>query len=150
MMAISYKLSFNISAVILCFAIMLPNVIWFATPTSNDILRVESSTPSIDTTASIFQALAIATLCSLKNIKACTRRISIYQILSISFCLIYYISWVLYYNSITQIINILNLAISPCLALAFFAIAKKNYIALISIFAFAMCHITYAVVNFGH
>lgn len=62
-----YRLGFDIWAIILFLAIMIPNFIWFVVPAPNDVLRGESITGTMDTVASITQAIMIATLCILKN-----------------------------------------------------------------------------------
>ena len=49
-----YKIGFDILGLLLFLIIMIPNFIWFAVPTSNDILRNESITPIIDMLALIF------------------------------------------------------------------------------------------------
>ena len=42
---------------------MVPNFIWFVVPAPNDVLRGESITGTMDTVASIAQAIMVATLC---------------------------------------------------------------------------------------
>ena len=39
-----YKMGFDVWALVLFIAIMIPNIIWFAIPAPNDILRTESIT----------------------------------------------------------------------------------------------------------
>ena len=39
-----YKMGFDIWALVLFVVIMIPNIIWFAIPAPNDILRTESIT----------------------------------------------------------------------------------------------------------
>ena len=62
-------------------------------------------------------------------------------------CLIYFIGWIFYYAGITNMLVILGLTIPPCLAFLFFALDRKNYIAIIPISAFSICHLIYAIVN---
>lgn len=145
----SYKLSFDIGALTLFVVIMLPNLIWFAMPAPDDILRGESSTPHIDVVSAVFQILMIGILCFVKNKHTCSNGVSTTIIVSVIFCIFYYVSWILYYLSIIHIANIISLTITPCLAFMFFAIARKNYIATIPIFVFSICHLTHAVVNFA-
>ena len=62
-----YKIGFDVLGLLLFLIIMIPNFIWFAVPTSNDILRNKSITPVIDVIASIFQVITIISLCIIKN-----------------------------------------------------------------------------------
>ena len=53
------NVKFNIYGVLLFMLIMIPNFIWFMVKAPNDILRIESITPTIDLIASIFQIIMI-------------------------------------------------------------------------------------------
>lgn len=61
------NIKFNIYGLLLFFIIMIPNLIWFMIKAPNDILRVESVTPTLDLIASIFQIIMIVFLCFSKN-----------------------------------------------------------------------------------
>ena len=58
-----YRLGFDISGFVLFLIVMIPNLIWFAVPAPNDVLRTNSTTEAIDTVASVCQVLMIAALC---------------------------------------------------------------------------------------
>ncbi len=58
-----YRFGFDPWGLILFLLVMLPNFIWFAVPTSNDILRADSATPVVDAIGSVFQVLTVACLC---------------------------------------------------------------------------------------
>ena len=62
--------------------------------------------------------------------------------------LLYVASWIAYYNDMVNVVVILGLTIPPCLAFLFFAIDRKNGIALIPTSIFTICHLVYGVVNF--
>lgn len=126
-----YRLSFDIWSLLLFLIIMIPNIIWFAVPAPNDILRTDSITQIPDTVASICQVLMIIILCIYRN-REC-KKISIfpYIITVIVCCLLYYASWVCYYIGIVNALVILGLTIPSCLAFCFFAIDRKNEIAII-------------------
>lgn len=62
--------------------------------------------------------------------------------------LLYAASWIGYYNGMVNVIVILGLTIPPCFTFLFFAIDRKNGIALIPISIFTVCHLIYGVVNF--
>ena len=62
--------------------------------------------------------------------------------------LLYVASWIAYYNGMTNAVVILGLTVPPCLTFLFFAIDRKNSIALIPISIFTICHLIYGVVNF--
>ena len=143
-----YKLGFDIWGVLLFLIIMAPNFIWFAVPAPNDILRVDSITKTLDTVSSVCQVLMIIVLCILINRERKKPKISPLVIIVIISCLIYFASWIFYYAGITNMLVILGLTIPPCLAFLFFALDRKNYIAIIPISAFSICHLTYAIVNY--
>lgn len=144
----NYKMGFDIWGLILFLAIMFPNFIWFAVPAVNDVLRNKSTTPHIDTIASVFQVIMVAALCIIINKysekpmkKAMFRGIII-------LIMLYYIGWCLYYTGTVNTIVILDLCIAPCLAFVLFSMSRKNVIALIAASIFMLCHVLYGVVNF--
>ena len=143
-----YKLSFEIWGLLLFLIIMIPNFIWFAIPAPNDILRAESITEMVDTVASVCQILMIVSICIFRNRESEKLCISPFVIMVIVCCLLYVASWIAYYNGMTNVIVILGLTIPPCLAFLFFAIDRKNGIALIPVSIFTICHLVYGVVNF--
>lgn len=63
-------------------------------------------------------------------------------------CLLYFLCWIFYYVGVTNGIVILGLTISPCLVFLFFAIERKNMIAVIPISIFMVCHLIYGIVNY--
>lgn len=109
---------------------MIPNFIWFAVSAPNDVLRADSVTEVIDTIASICQVLMVIALCILVNRKSHKFYITPLIILVIICCLLYFASWGGYYVGIVNIGVILGLTIFPCLAFMFFAIDRKNMIAI--------------------
>ncbi len=144
-----YKMGFDIWGLIVFSIIMLPNFIWFAIPAPNDILRTESVTVVIDVIASICQVLMIFALCVFINTER--KKLSFTSktiIATICFCVIYFLSWIFYYCGITNAIVILGLTIPPCLAFLFFAVDRKNMIAVIPISIFTVCHLIYGIVNY--
>lgn len=143
-----YKLSFEIWALLLFLIIMIPNFIWFAVPTPNDVLRADSVTEMIDTIASICQVLMVIALCIFMNKKSCKFHITPLIIVVVICCLLYFVSWISYYAGIVNIVVILGLTITPCLAFMLFAIDRKNMIAVVPISIFTLCHLIYGVVNF--
>lgn len=143
-----YKLSFNIYGLLLFLIIMIPNFIWFAVPAPNDVLRADSVTGGIDTIASVCQVLMIIALCIFVNRKSNKFRITPLIIAVMICCLLYFASWVGYYAGIVNMGVILGLTVSPCLAFLFFAIDRKNMIAVILNSVFTICHLIYGVINF--
>ena len=143
-----YKLSFEICGVLLFLIVMIPNFIWFAIPAPNDILRTKSITETVDTVASVCQILMIAAICIFRNKESKKLCITPLIIMAAVCYLLYVSSWIAYYNGIVNVIVILGLTIPPCLAFLFFAIDRKNGIALIPISIFTICHLVYGVVNF--
>lgn len=143
-----YELSFEFWALLLFIIIMIPNFIWFAIPAPNDILKAKSITETVDTVASVCQILMIAALCLFRNRENRKLCVSPCIIIMAGCCLLYFLSWIVYYAGIVNVIVILGLTIPPCLAFCFFAIDRKNWIALIPISIFTICHLIYAIVNF--
>ncbi len=143
-----YKFGFNIYGLLLFLIIMIPNFIWFAVPAPNDVLRAESVTEVIDTIASVCQVMMVIALCVFVNVKSHKFHITPLIILAIICCLIYFASWVGYYSGTVNTGVILGLTIPPCLAFLFFAIDRKNMIAVVPISIFLICHLTYGIVNF--
>ena len=120
----------------------------FVWQSPNDILRAESITETVDTVAFVCQILMIAALCIFRN-KGSKKLCITPAIIIAAVCyLLYVASWTAYYNGMVNVIVILGLTIPPCLAFLFFAIDRKNGIALIPISIFTICHLIYGVVNF--
>lgn len=143
-----YKIGFDVWGLLLFLMIMIPNFIWFAIPAPNDVLRTSSITETIDTVASACQVLMVAVLCILRNReskKLCVNRLTVTAAVC---CLLYYICWAVYYAGIANEIVILGLTMPPCLAFLFYAIDRKNGIAVVPISVFTICHLIYGVVNF--
>ena len=143
-----YKLSFEIWGLLLFLIIMIPNFIWFAIPAPNDILRAKSITETVDTVASVCQILMIVAICIIRNRESKKLCISPFIIMAAACYLLYVASWIAYYSGMTNVVVILGLTIPPCLAFLFFAIDRKNGIALIPISIFTICHLVYGAVNF--
>lgn len=143
-----YKLSFEIWGLLLFLIIMIPNFIWFAIPAPNDILRAKSITEMVDTVASVCQILMIVAICIIRNRESKKLCISPFIIMAAACYLLYVASWIAYYSGMTNVVVILGLTIPPCLAFLFFAIDRKNGIALIPISIFTICHVVYGVANF--
>ena len=61
---------------------------------------------------------------------------------------VYFVSWMFYYCGMTNAVIILGLTIPPCMAFLFFAIDRKNYISIVPISIFTICHFIYGVVNY--
>lgn len=144
----NYKFQFDIWALLLFLMIMIPNFIWFAIPAPNDILRAKSLTETIDAVASVCQVLMIAALCIFKNRESRKLCASPFIVAAGICCLLYFSSWIVYYSGIVTAIVILGLTLPPCLAFLFYAIDRKNGLALIPISIFTVCHLIYGVANY--
>ena len=141
-------MGFDIWALVLFVVIMIPNIIWFAIPAPNDILRTESITKIADTIASISQVVMLVALCVFINKEHEKRNVTRFTVAVIINCVLYFICWILYYIGISGAVVILGMTIFPCLAFLFFAIDRKNNIAIIPISIFTICHLIYGIVNF--
>lgn len=143
-----YKLSFEVWGLLIFLIVMIPNFIWFAIPAPKDILRTNSITETIDTIAVVCQVWMIIALCLFKNNKRKKLCITPFIILAASCCFLYFVSWIIYYTGIVNVIVLIGLTIPPCLAFLFYAIDRKNGIAIIPILVFTVCHMIYSVTNF--
>lgn len=143
-----YKFGFDIWGLVLFLMIMLLNFIWFAVPAPNDVLRAESVTKIADTIGAVCQVVMVAALCVLIHKER--KKFSITPLIKaiIVCCLLYWGSWILYYTGMTNAAVILGMTVVPCLAFLFFAMDRKNWIALIPIGGFTVCHVIFGVVNF--
>lgn len=143
-----YKLGFDTWSFVLFLIIMIPNFIWFVVPAPNDILRVSSITKIPDMIAFVCQVLMIGVLCTLINQERKKLSITPFIIAVIICSLLYFASWIIYYLGIVNTIVILGLTIPPCLAFLFWAIDRKNLVAVILGLIFTICHFIYGMVNF--
>lgn len=144
----NYKLRFDIWGLVLFLIIMLPNFIWFAIPAPNDILRTDSVTPTMDAIGSFCQIFFVIALCILERKNTPKIQVNPLIIMVIVSVLLYFTGWIFYYIGVTNPLIILLLTLPPCSAFIFLAIDRKNGIALIPAICFAICHITYAVINY--
>lgn len=143
-----YRFCFDPWGLLLFLIIMIPTLIWFAVPAPNDILRADSMTETLDAAASICQVLMIMILCALRNTECRPIHFSPLITAVAICCLLYFASWAVYYTGMVNAAVILGLTIPPCLAFLFFAIDRKNKIAILPISIFAICHTIYGMVNF--
>lgn len=144
-----YALYFDVWGLLLFLVIMIPNFIWFVIPAPNDILRGDSVTGMLDTVASLFQVLMIIALCIFRNRESPELRVSFFIITVLCCCFLYFASWIIYYIGIINGIVIWGLTLPPCLAFLFFAIDRRNGIAIVPISVFTICHLIYGIVNFS-
>lgn len=144
-----YTFGFEPWGLALFLLIMIPTVIWSAIPAPNDVLRTPSATPRIDAIGSVFQALMIAALCFVRNRERAPFRATPLVACAVLCCLLYGAGWAAYYGGAANAAVILGLTVPPCMAfLFFFALDRKNGIALVPILGFTACHVIYAAVNF--
>lgn len=144
----NYKLGFEIWGLVIFLIVMIPTFIWIAVPAPNDILRKESITPIIDIVGTFFQMLFAAMLCVLINKERKELRFSPLIIAAIIFIIIYFTGWIMYYCGNTSPLVIMALTLPPCLAFFFFALDRRNILAIFPIVCFTVCHLIYGVVNF--
>ncbi len=148
-----YKFDFDPFGLLLFLVVMLPNFIWFAVSAPNDVLRAESATAALDTVASVCQVLMVVALCFIRNQEgersvSEKTRVTPLIVATLICCLLYFASWAVYYAGIANVPVILGLTVPPCLAFLFYAIGRKNGIAVVPASAFTVCHLIYALVNF--
>lgn len=101
-------MGFDIWALVLFVVIMIPNIIWFAIPAQNDILRTESITKIPDTIASISQVVMLVALCVFINTEHEKRNVTRFTMAVIINCVLYFICWIFYYIGISEAVVILG------------------------------------------
>ncbi len=143
-----YRISFDIWGLLLFLLVMIPNFIWFAVPAPRDVLRTGSATEFLDTVASVCQVLFAGALCMLANKERGVLGLTPLIRCCIGCGALYYGGWILYYLGFTNPLVILLLTVPPCLAFLLFAVARKNFAAVIPAAIFSVCHLIYGVVNF--
>ena len=91
-----FRIGFDSGGLLLFLVVMLPNFIWFAIPSPNDVLRRESVTVTLDTAASVFQVLMAASLIFV--IHPGRKPLRLAGLLGVIGCaVLYYSGWILYY-----------------------------------------------------
>lgn len=136
------NIKFNIYGVLLFILTMIPNFIWFMIKAPNDILRIESITPTIDLIASVFQVIMVICLCFSKDKN---NKIGISSFINL---ILYFVCWILYYLGIVNSIVIIGLCLLPCLSLLIYEIKIKNWVAIIPTVVFTILHLLYGIINF--
>lgn len=144
----NYKIDFDFYGLILFLLVMIPNFIWFRVSAPNDILRGESITPVIDSIASVFQVIMIASLCIVTNRECIRPMTKPFSVGIAAVVLFYFAGWIFYYQGTAGAFIILVLCIAPCVSFLLFSIARKNMFAFISAAIFLICHFLYGLINF--
>ena len=143
-----YQFGFDIPALLLFLAVMAPNLIWFAVPAPQDILRVASVTPTVDRIGSVCQVAMIGSLLVLLRREREQCLLSPLKAASLACVLLYYVGWALYYTGLTVPLVVLLLTVPPCLSFLLFALDRKNAFALFFGAGFTVCHLVFAIANF--
>lgn len=144
----NYKFGFDPWGLGLFLAVMAPNLLWFAVPAPNDILRAESVTPLLDGAAQVFQVILAASLCAVVNTARRRPARRGWMAGAILCALLYFAGWAAYYAGLAGAAVILTLCLAPCGAFLLFALGRKNGPALLAGACFSACHLIFAVVNF--
>lgn len=144
----NYRLGFDPWGFGLFLLIMLPNLVWFAVPAPNDILRAQSATPLLDSIGQVFQVIMVAALCAVRNIAPDKPMKHGFQNGVFLPILLYFIGWRAYASGVVIPIVILSLTLAPCAAFLVFALGRKNVPALLAAASFTTCHLISSVINF--
>ena len=143
-----YKIGFDVWALWIFAAVMLPNIIWLLYLTPNDVLHKETVTPTVDLIMSIFRWLTIAALCFIKN-RSSNRSIkSSLPAISGACCMFYYSAWIFYYCGEASNLIIMSLCIFPCIAILVYSYFRKNPFAFVLGAVFTVLHIISTTVNY--
>lgn len=135
-----YKFGFDAGGLLFFAAIMIPNLIWFAIPAPNDVMRTAATNPVLDTVSSVSQAAFVAALCFVvrRERGRCRKALCLAAVLCV---LVYFLGWIFYYAGFAGRPVLLLLSAVPCAAFALYAVERANFIALAPLFIFAVCHI---------
>lgn len=144
----SYKIGFDRYGLLLFAVIMLPNLIWFAVPAPNDILRTEPAVPVLDAVGSVFRVISVFFLCFIVRTERQRLRLTPPIAGCAACCLLYGVCWIFYYTSVTSAPILLGMTLLPCAAFLLFAIGRKNNISLILISVFTVCHLLNTILAF--
>lgn len=144
----NYRIGFDWIGLILFLVIMIPNFIWFVVPAPNDVLRAESVTGTIDSIASVFQVLMVASLCLVINRNNSESKVIGTTITVMACVVLYYICWFCYYQGNIQTAVLIGMTVFPCAAFLIYSYIRRNMIAAIFAGVFSVCHLIYAIVNF--
>ena len=143
-----YRFGFDAWGLLLFLIVMVPNFLWFAVSSPNDVLRTESVTPISDAVGMVFQVLMVVTLCCLVRKDVQSLHWSGF-VWSVVVCVtIYFAGWVLYYCGIANSVVIVLLTVPPCFAFLFYAFDRKNLPAILCAVVFTICHVLFGIINF--
>lgn len=146
-MSSSKTFSFDWRGLVLFLLIMIPNLIWFACPAPDDVLRHTTDHKILDSIMSVTQIAMVVSLCiSGKQ----TKQNSWQRYATILlFVLLYYGFWLLYYQATTNAMILWGLTIFPCLAFLLLARAEESKLALFLTILFTICHMVNTFLSFG-
>ena len=139
-----YKIGLDFWALVLFALIMLPNIVYWCIPAFSD-LDVNSAT---DTAARVFQVIGVALLLFLvqkpQEKKQASEKKPFFDSLFMMvtlLLLLYYAAWIIYFCGTLNVAILLFLAGCPCIALALFALERRNFFALVPLIVFSVLHI---------
>lgn len=141
-----YRLGFDLWGLVLFLATMIPTFVWLAVAAPDDVLCAKSVTPAVDAIGFVLQVLFVAMVCFV--VRKDTVRETSFMLSAIVCVALYFVGWVLYYIGMTGARVILLLSLPPCLAFVFYAIGRRNLLAIVPAVGFTVCHMIYAFVNF--
>ena len=143
-----YKFGFDGYGLALFLLVMVPNILWFAVPAPNDVLRTESVTPIIDSIGMVFQVLMVASLCCVVRKDHQPLRLSLSIWTTLLCVIVYFAGWGLYYAGFANPFVIVSLTLPPCLAFILYASDRRNLPAIIFAVGFAICHLLFGIINY--
>jgi len=143
-----YTMGFEPWGLALFAAIMLPNLLWLMLPAPNDVLRVESVTPTVDLIGSVCQMAMVFCLCLIRRRDAKPMRLSPLLAGVLICVLVYFVAWAIYYAGTVNPFILLLMTLVPCAAFLLFLLDRGNGIGLIPAVLFTGCHLWFAIANF--
>ena len=144
----SYRFGFDKKGLGLFLVMLLPNIVWVLFPTSFDIFKKPTATPTLDLVLEAFRWILVVTQCFLINgARAIPFKVRSFFTVT-GLLLLYLLGWSFYYAGFVNPVTILILCLAPCAAFLVFAAASENIFALVASAVFAVAHFLQCVLNY--
>lgn len=144
----NYRIRFMPWGLVLFGLIMLPNMLWFAVPAQNDVLKQSAELPWLDSVQMVFQIVMIGCLCMLENVQAKPFRLRNPLILAVlGCCTVYYITWAVYFAGYVNGLILMALCLFPSTAFLLYGLDRRNMPGVVTGAMFALCHLAVTLVR---
>ena len=127
--------------ILLCVAVLLPNLVWLLLPPPFDVLQSVTVGKVLKTAARVLTGFLWFALCLVVNDSRKTpfHTKMFFQVLGL--LLLYFLAWSFYYAGFINGLTILVLCFAPCAAFLLFVLARENAFGLLAVLGFSACHV---------